>query len=601
MPKKGDIWELADIMKGETYESLLIKIENSVKKIEALRPKLNPSLSPSEMLDIILLFEQTDLYFSKLGAFYALKSAENTKDEEALAKMSALSMKGSDFETRSMFFQLWFIGLSDEDAARYIKSKELSKYSYYLQSMRLLKPYTRSEEVEQVLAVKDVTGGEAFANLYEIHTSEYKFAFNGEKDLTQDQVAAYFMSSDPKMREKSYELVYSKYKEDSVFLSEIYKNIVLDWSNESVKIRKYAKPISARNIGNRIDDKSVDAFLRVVRKNTGIFVEYYRLKNEILNRAKPGGKSKDAKKTGSAVPFSRYHIYAPLNLKESKYSYEDAKKIVFSVYKKFDERFYAAAKRMFEEKHIHSHPQAGKTGGAFCSMVNNATLPYVLLNHSDKLNDVFTMAHELGHAIHDQFSSKQIEFLSHAKLPLAETASIFGETLLLNKFLDESKSKEEKIALLAQFMDSHYRSIPRQAYFVLFENWAHEKIKEGVTKKEMDDYYYSLLREQFGDMEIPEVFSHEWNYIPHIHKWPFYTYAYAWGHLLSLSLYAMYKEQGKRFIDKYVEFLSAGSSAPTTDIMLAIGADPRSEAFWQKGFDIIRGQLEELKKLTSEK
>jgi oligoendopeptidase F len=217
------------------------------------------------------------------------------------------------------------------------------------------------------------------------------------------------------------------------------------------------------------------------------------------------------------------------------------------------------------------------------------------------LNDVFTMMHELGHAIHSIFSSKQPNMLSHASLPLAETASTFSETILMHRLLNESKDRDEKIALLVETIDSHYKSIIRQAYFVIFEEWAHEKIKDGVTKDEISAYYRSLLVEQFGGMDIPEIFNTEWVYIPHIFYTPFYCYAYVWGHMLSLSFYAMYKEQGQKFVDKYVEFLSSGSSKSTLDIMLAIGADPRSVAFWQKGFDVVKADVEELKRLVLEK
>jgi len=207
------------------------------------------------------------------------------------------------------------------------------------------------------------------------------------------------------------------------------------------------------------------------------------------------------------------------------------------------------------------------------------------------------MVHETGHAIHSIFSAKQIESLAHAKIPLAETASTFSEVLLIHDLINNAKNKEDKKGLLIKSLDSHYVSISRQTYFVIFEMWAHDKIKEGVTKKEMDEFYHSLLKEQFGDMEIPEIFDHEWNYIPHIHHTPFYCYGYSWGYLLVLSLYAMYKEQGQKFVEKYIEFLSAGSNGSIPDIMKIVGADSKSEAFWQKGFDIVKQEMDELKRI----
>ncbi|MFA6073299.1 MAG: M3 family oligoendopeptidase [Candidatus Woesearchaeota archaeon] len=581
-----EIWNLNDILGAETYENILKKVEKNIKFIENSRKLLSNDVSASVVFNLIKISEETGSLLSRAGGYYSLKSSENTKDEDALAKLSALSMISSDIETRTLFFELWFISLDDSPSKRLIESSELQKYRYFLESLKDHKPYTKSEEVEKILSIKDVTGGDSFSSLYDMHVSSYKFKFMDKKEATQEEVMSFYTSPNPKLRKKAYELIYSKYKEDSVFLSEIYKSIVLDWYNEIVKIRGYKSSISARNMSNKIDDKSVEIFLKVVRKNTPMFAEYFKLKHKILNLS------------GQKYEFSRVHIYAPFELKEKKYSYLESKKMVLDTFKSFDVRFYDAAKKVFDEKHIHSHPSPGKRGGAFCSSINKSITPYVLLNYTEKLRDVSTMMHELGHAVHDVFSSKQTDLLAHPKIPLAETASIFAETLLEHRLIKESKDKKEKIALLISSIDSHYQSIPRQTYLVLFEIWAHERIKEGATKKEMDDYYHSLLVEQFGEMNIPEIFDHEWNYIPHIHHTPFYTYAYAWGNLLVLAFYAMYKEQGAKFVDKYIEFLSSGASKSTTDIMLAMGANPSSEAFWQKGFDMIKEEIEELKKLT---
>jgi oligoendopeptidase F len=585
MKNKGEVWNLADVFGKESYDSINKKIEENAKIIEGYRTML-PRAKPLDVLKLIQIMEETGVMFSKLESFYALKTSENTQDEESLAKLSALSMKGADFESRTMFFQLWLLSLDDATAEKLISSKELVKYEPYLRRMRLYKPYTRSEEVEQILTIKDVTGGDAFSDLYDIHTSSYKFDIGKRKGLTQEEVSAQFMSPDPKMREEAYISVYTKYKNDSVYLSEIYKNIVLDWSNEVVKIRGYKSSISARNIGNTIDDESLAMFTRVIRKNAGLISEYFKLKHKILSKGKKQFK------------FSRYHIYAPYETKEKIYTYEESKKIVLETFRKLDERFYLAAKKVFDEHHIHSHPKAGKRGGAFCSTVSTKITPYVLLNFTERFVDVSTMMHEIGHAIHSIFSAKQTEVLAHAKIPLAETASTFAELLLVHEMIEKTKDVEEKKSLLLYSLDQHYRSVTRQMYFVIFEMWAHEKIKDGVTKKEMDDYYYSLLKEQFGSMEIPEIFAHEWNYIPHIHHTPFYCYGYAWGHLLVLSLFAMYKKQGAKFVDKYIKFLSAGSNGSIPEIMKIVGADAKSEEFWQQGFEIIKSEIEELRKIV---
>ncbi|MGV8141466.1 MAG: M3 family metallopeptidase, partial [Candidatus Woesearchaeota archaeon] len=220
-------------------------------------------------------------------------------------------------------------------------------------------------------------------------------------------------------------------------------------------------------------------------------------------------------------------------------------------------------------------------------------------NHTDTLRDMFTIIHELGHGIHDLFSSEnQKDMERHASVTICETASIFSEMLMSERMLRESTDTEEKKMILMQFLDNQYASIARQAYFVIFEIYAHEQVQKGVTKETLDKYYYELLKEQFGDMEVPDVFRHEWNYIPHIYESPFYCYSYAWGNLFVLSLFDMYKRDGKQFVNKYVDLLSAGGSDSPANLMKKLGVNPESEEFWQRGFNIIREEIEDLKKLS---
>jgi len=379
----------------------------------------------------------------------------------------------------------------------------------------------------------------------------------------------------------------TKFKDNSTTLNEIYKNIVLDWYNDSIKIRGYKNPITVRNIANDVDDAAVEAMMNVVRKNTKLFSEYFALKHKM---------NKDR---GAVYELSRYHLYAPFNAKiPEDYDYRQSKKIVLETFQEFDQRFYEMAKSMFDKKHIHSHPKKDKRGGAFCECTGLEVMPYVMLNHTKVLNSVFTMAHELGHAIHYMLAQSQTEFTYETPLPMAETASVFAEMLLAQKLLKESKNKDVKISIIMQLLDNQYATIGRQTYFVLFEQLAHDKIIQGITKEQLDNEYIKLLEEQFGVMKVPELFKHEWNYIPHIHETPFYCYSYSWGNLLVLALYDMYKKEGKSFVEKYVKMLSYGAGKSPKDILSELGIDPRDERFWQRGFDTIKEEVEELKKMS---
>jgi len=585
-PVKGEVWELEPILAGKSFDEWLKIINAQVEAFKKYRALLNDKITPKKVLEIIQLKEEIYVSVGKLETYYALGFYADTKDSEALAKLGQLKQISTDISNEMMFFSLWFMHVKDDVAQKIINSQEIKQYKYYMELIVKSKPYTKSEEIERIINIKDVTGGEGYAELYNIITSNYTFQWLG-KDTSKEEIIAYYRSENPKFREKSYELMLTKYKDESTILAEIYKNVVMDWCNDGIKIRGYKNSINIRNQSYDVSDKAIETLLKVIRKNVGIFTEYFKIKYA-LN-----------KKAGQKYSYSRYHLYAPFITKNKKtYSYDSSKSYVLETYKLFDKRFYDRALQIFTEKHVHSHPTSTKRGGAFCYDMPKSMTPYILLNHTDTLKDMSTMIHELGHGVHDLFSSeKQTDTEKHASLTICETASVFSEMLMADRLLKESKNVDEKRQLIMESLDNQWATIIRQAYFVIFEQFAHEQIMKGSTKEVLDEHYYSLLREQFGDMEIPEVFKYEWNYIPHIHETPFYCYAYAWGNLFVLALYDMYRKEGKSFIDKYIDLLSAGGSDSPENLMKKLGCNPESEEFWQRGFNLVKEEIEELKKL----
>jgi len=252
------------------------------------------------------------------------------------------------------------------------------------------------------------------------------------------------------------------------------------------------------------------------------------------------------------------------------------------------------AKQIFTEHHVHSEIVKNKRGGAFCSTPAPSVAPYILLNHTGSLKDLFTVAHEFGHGVHSLLASKQPHVLQHAPLPLAETASTFGELLVTKALLAEGHAEERKQVLM-HTLDGHYASIPRQAFFVLFEQFAHEQIPKGATIDELHAKYLALLKQQFG--KVPALFAREWVRIPHIFHTPFYCYAYSFGNLLTLALYRMYEKEGAEFVGRYKQFLSQGGSESPQTMLKTLGVDVRKASFWKQGFDVIRKDISQLRKL----
>ena len=269
-------------------------------------------------------------------------------------------------------------------------------------------------------------------------------------------------------------------------------------------------------------------------------------------------------------------------------------------FQRFDGRFANLARRVFEDNHLDSEVRKGKRSGAFCWTVAPDISPWVLLNYQGRPDDVATMAHELGHAIHSMLAEHHSLFTQQASLPLAETASTFGEMMLVDRLLADEKDESVRRDLLFKQVDDSYATILRQAFFALFERQAHAMIKEGAAVDDLSNAYLDNLRHQFGEaVELSDEFRWEWVSIPHIYQTPFYVYAYAFGQLLVLSLYQQYREEGESFKPRYIEILSAGGSDSPARILAGADIDIYKDAFWQGGFDVVSGLIEQLEALSS--
>ena len=572
-------WDLSELHKKEDTEKVLKQIQELVETGKSFRQELNENTKPKRFMEMLKHFENMSFISSKLAGFASLWLTEKTDSSERNTYEAQLSQKLTEMGNDLIFFGLWFKDLSNEKAEEIINIS--GNYSYHLKSIRMFKEHSLSELEEKIINIKDLTGDEASTRFYDIITNSFKFELDG-KEITQSDLVPLVRSPDEKVRKETYTKLLSKYKDNEHILGEIYKVLVQDWANENVLLRNFKTPISVRNKGNDVKDKTVSTLLNVTKKNIHIFHEYFKIKAKILNYNK----------------LSRYHLYAPINDLDKEYTYEESKKIVLSTYKNFSEKSYNYASEIFDSNHVHSEIQAGKQSGAFCSTPTNELPPYILLNFKNKISDVFTMMHEFGHGIHGRAAKDQTQFTYHSALPMAETASIFGETLLEKRMLKEA-TPEEKKQILIKSLDDKYASIIRQTYFVIFEVEAHKAIQEGATIEELNELYFKTLKDQFGDsVELPEIFQHEWKYIPHIYHTPFYCYAYAFGNLMALSLYKTYEQQGKEFVDKYMSLLSAGGSdSPFNIVKDNLGLDITQEEFWQKAFDLIKEEVEELKNL----
>jgi oligoendopeptidase F len=323
--------------------------------------------------------------------------------------------------------------------------------------------------------------------------------------------------------------------------------------------------------------------LEAARKNAKIFHRYFRLKAKQLGLQK----------------LRRYDIYAPVAKADKKFDFDAAAHMVFAAFEGFEPKIAELARRVFDQGHQDSEIRKGKTGGAFCWSVLPEMTPYVLLNYQERPRDVAVMAHELGHAVHSMLAEQHSAFTFQSSLPLAETASTFGEMILTDKLLREESDEAVRRELLFKQMDDAYATIMRQAYFALFEKQAHELVLKNASVDEICTAYFESLKDQFGDsLELSDEFKWEWVSIPHIYHTPFYVYAYAFGQLLVLSLYQQFKTEGDSFKPRYLKILSAGGAEAPAKILGEAGIDIRSAKFWQGGFDVLDKLVGELEKLN---
>lgn len=590
-------WNLADLVKnpvGDEFALFLNSIESEIRRFEQSREALRPDIEPIEFEGIIHAIESITEKISIASGYAHLRYYADTSSNEASALVTRMEKMSSNFANRALFFDLWFKkGIDDRNADRLISAVP-SVYRELLRHKRRLAKYSLSEPEEKVINTLEVTGTRALVKIYDRITSAFEFTAklkSGGKTVlrrfaNKEKLISLIRSPDYNTREAAYKSLLGVYRENSGVLGEIYQNVVIQWRDEAISMRGYSAPISVRNIANKLDDATVDALLAVCRKNTTVFQDYFMEKARMLGLKK----------------LRRYDLYAPLTSRSSgcrRYSYGKAVSSVLDTFGSFDSQFRRMAERVFNEQHVDSEIRRAKRGGAFCFTVTPKRTPYVLLNFDGRTRDVSTLAHEFGHAIHSMLAADMPILVSHAPLPLAETASVFAE-MLLNEKLAEKMSEKELRLLLAEQIDDMYATIMRQAYFTIFEVDAHKAIAENnATIDAVARIYTDNLREQFGNsIMVSPDFAWEWVYIPHFYQTPFYTYAYTFGNLLVISLYRQYRLEGRSFVPKYLKILSAGGSRRPEELLVESGIDTSRQEFWQQGFDYIRETMQQLKALA---
>jgi oligoendopeptidase F len=580
-------WTLRELLPfhaGPAVEDAFSELEAATLTVEAVKPLLSPQMSEEDFLKVLKAAERFAEAAHRLGSYSQLWFSEDTQNQAALAFLARTEHLLTDANNRILFFSLWWKGLEDAAAERlYSCAGELR---YYLEQLRLFKRHTLTEPEEKIVNLKDLNGVNAMVKLYDVITNRFTFtlAVDGqEKQVNRDELMVYVRHASPQVREAAYKEQFRVFREESTVLSQIYLHRVKDWASENVGLRHFSSPMAVRNLGNDIPDKVVDTLLSVCGEQSHVFQRYFKLKAGWLGLEE--GK------------LRRYDLYAPISQKTTRnIAYHDAVVKVIECFDQFSPVMAAHARRVFDDGHIDAEIRPGKRGGAFCAGVFPGVTPWVLLNYTGEPRQVATLAHELGHAVHALLAGEHSILTFHSSLPMAETASVFGEMLLMDRLLAEEDAPDVRRDILGEAIDNIYATVMRQAFIVLFEREAHRMIEEGVTMEDLNMRYLSHLADQFGDsMVVSDDFQYEWITIPHIYHTPFYCYAYSFGQLLSLSLYQRYREEGRDFVPRFLKILAYGGSSSAQDILGEARIDIADPDFWRSGFRVIERMIDELR------
>ncbi len=583
----SDRWDLTHLVKDplKDLERQLADLDAQVTQVESARPRLQATMASHDFRSILKLTESIAEGSARLGAFAYLWFSENTREATSRSFKTQVEERLTALNNRLLFVDLWWQEVDDVNAERLMA--EAGDLRYYLQTIRRYKPHTLSEPEEKIINVKNVTGRSAVNTLYDMVTNGLTFTMKiggRTRSMNREELMSYVRSPKAGVRQTAYKELYRAFSAQRDLLGEMYRALVNDWKSENVGLRRFLSPIATRNLGNDVPDQAVEVLLETCATNADIFQTYFRLKAKICK----------------LTPMSRYHIYAPHQVKTKKYRYADAVAMVLEAYRGFSPRLADLAQEVFRARHIDGPTRPGKLGGAYCYSVAPGLTPYVMLNFTGEARDIATMAHELGHAVHGMMAKDHSVFTFHSTLPLAETASVFGERILSDALISQERNKAVRQGLLLNQLDDIYATVLRQAYFVRFEKMAHQMVAEGATGDQLAHAYLAELRQQFGkSVKVSDEFQWEWITIPHIFSSPFYCYAYSFGNLLVLALYRMYKEQGESFVPKYLDLLATGGSQSPRDILSKVGVDMESEAFWQSGFDTVRDMVVQLEQTLS--
>jgi len=584
-------WDLEPLVDGEGEGGVESRLKEALTRSQAFAGRyagkldgLDGAALGEAMAELAEIYELV----GRAGSYAALRFSTDTAAPENGALLQKVQEGETQIATTLLFFELEWAALSDGRAEELLAGEGLDFCRHYLRNARRYREHLLSEPEEKILAEKSLTGAGAWSRLFEELTSAIEVELPGAGEsggeraaepVALDVALSKLTDADRDLRRGTAEAVSAALAPGLRTRAFLFNTLLADKATDD-RLRRYPSWLAARNLSNEASDESVRALIEAVRGRFEIARRWYRLKAKLLGVEK----------------LADYDRMAAVTEDEVTYSFAEGREIVLDCYSSFSPELGELAKGFFDGRYIDAPVRPAKRGGAFCASAVPSVHPYVLLNYTSRRRDVLTLAHELGHGVHFALAARQGVFHQGTPLTLAETASVFAETVVFGRLLAEDSSPASRLALLASNLEDTIATVFRQVAMNRFEDLVHTERREvgELSVERFGELWAESQEELLGDsVEITDGYRSWWSYIPHFIGSPGYVYAYAYGQLLALSVYQRYEQEGPELVPRYLEMLAAGGSKSPEELGRIVGVDLSDPGFWDAGLDLVERQLQD--------
>jgi oligoendopeptidase F len=579
-------WDLSDLYTSTDDPNLdkdLKIVEESAAALSSEYRGRIEKLNGTELSSFLSQYEACLEQIGKISTFAHLSWSTDTGNPQRGALLQKLTERSARLHQILLFFDLEWTSLTDDQAQSFLSDERLSNYRHFLLVTRRTKPHLLSEPEERLLSEKSITGKSSWARYFDQMHAAAIYQIDGA-EIQREELLNKLHQSDRSLRHRSAAALTDGLRTVMPSSTFVFNTLLADKAVDDT-LRQLPTWISDRNLDNQVNDAVVEALVAAVVSRYDIVERYYRLKRRLLD----------------VDELFDYDRYAPLAAGSKRYTWEEAVQTVLSSYEGFSRLLSEAGAQFFENAWIDAPIQPGKRGGAFCHPSVPSHHPYLLMNYAGQPRDVMTLAHELGHGVHALLSAPKGYLQFHTPLTTAETASVFGEMLVFRNLMEQENNRYEKLAMLVRRIEDTFATVFRQTAMNRFEQAIHEARRNDgeLSNERFSELWLATQRSMFGDsVTLTENYGAWWSYIPHFIHTPGYVYAYSFGELLVLALYARYEEVGSSFADLYLEMLRAGGSDWPHQIMKPLGVDLNDPTFWNYGLRIIEQMVDQAEELA---